>query len=581
MNEGRRESRAYRTAIYLILFAGALPILLPFYWMLLSSLKTKERVEAYPPDWTPVVPRSFLTIAGQELQVTVFDDGQTSGTGVCRVKLVRDQDVLPTAPAGQIQHETIHEYYARIDGLRRRVQPRQPQSAPSAGETEVALLGTLRTETVPLASLEEHPEPRTFWSVLGIELRVQTESQQLPRAGDVTIRWTDETAPIQVAPHLFSGAATGQVSWAGRTLPAELLARETPGGFAVIRLVCPPDALAVPTGELRQEHKTRRFATIDDRRREVKLIRVDHEQGTALVEVLDEPETVIVSTVQLEQETRHEYSTAILGERRQIEPLVTPLPTDPQRPVPFRVPGALSVAPARMRSQAPLEPQWANYKLAWQEQTFDLYVVNTLFIAALVVVGTVLSCGLVGYAFARLEFRGRDGLFLLLLSTMMIPGQVTSIPTFVLFVKLGWLDTYYPLIVPHLLAQSAFFVFLFRQFMLTIPVDLEDSARIDGCGYLETWWLIMMPLAKPIVITVAVFAFIGVWNDFLYPLLYINSDEKQTVALGLQSFKSAFQYDDPQLLMAASVMMVIPSVILFFLAQKAFIRGVVVSGVKG
>ncbi len=152
---------------------------------------------------------------------------------------------------------------------------------------------------------------------------------------------------------------------------------------------------------------------------------------------------------------------------------------------------------------------------------------------------------------------------------------------FVMLAKFGWLDTYKPLIIPHFLAHSGFFVFLYRQFMLTIPVDLEDSARIDGCGPFQTWWLIMMPLSRPIVVTVAVFSFIGVWNDFLHPLLYINSDEKQTVALGLQNFKSAFQDFDPQLLMAASTMMIAPTVLLFFIAQRAFMRGVVVTGVKG
>ena len=245
------------------------------------------------------------------------------------------------------------------------------------------------------------------------------------------------------------------------------------------------------------------------------------------------------------------------------------------------MPGPLAIAAGRIRAEGPVQPQWHNYALAWRAHTFDRYVVNTLFIAALVVLGTVLSCGLVGYAFARLEFRGRDLLFLLLLSTLMIPGLVTSIPTFVLFAKFGWLDSYKPLTVPAFLASSAFFIFLYRQYMRTIPLDVEDAARIDGCGPLQTWWLILMPLSKPIVVTVAVFTFVGVWNDFLGPLLYVNADDKQTVALGLQSFKSAFQYDDPQVLMAASVLLMLPSLVLFFLAQRAFVRGVVVSGVKG
>jgi ABC-type glycerol-3-phosphate transport system permease component len=423
----------------------------------------------------------------------------------------------------------------------------------------------------------------------------------------------------------LDGMVTMAVPWKGRTVDARRA-----WGEERMWLTSPGGGLEVPANEIRVEERVRRYATIDGARHEVRVLTRDAERGVAVVELLDQPQTRCIEASRLERVERPVYTAEILGDRQIVEPLTAielatevgsgiegrstsgPLPNgrgsagdahttsrphtnvaigadaspDPRFPIPdpripVHVPGAIAVAADLIRTETPLAPQWSNYAAAWAEQEFDLYVVNTLFIAALVVLGTVISCGLVGYAFARYEFRGRNLLFLLLLSTMMIPAQVTAIPTFVLFAKFGWIDSFKPLIVPHFLAHSAFFVFLFRQFMLTIPADLEDSARIDGCGPLQTWWLIMMPLCRPIVITVAVFSFIYVWNDFLYPLLYINSDEKQTVALGLQSFKSAYAGAEPQLIMAASVMMIIPTVLLFFVAQKAFMRGVVVSGVKG
>lgn len=227
-----------------------------------------------------------------------------------------------------------------------------------------------------------------------------------------------------------------------------------------------------------------------------------------------------------------------------------------------------------------LNPQWNNYIKAFQEEPFHLYLINTLFVTCAGMLGNIISCSLVGYAFARLRFRGKNILFLLLLSTMMLPAQVSMIPTFVMYVKIGWLDSFKPLLAPTMLAQSAFFVFLFRQFFMTIPADLEDAARIDGCTPLRIYWDIILPLATPVVIVVAVFSFMTAWNDFFGPLLYLNSDEKQTLALALNNFKTAFGYRDPQLLMAASTIMIIPAVVIFFCAQKVFIRGVVITGVE-
>jgi len=197
------------------------------------------------------------------------------------------------------------------------------------------------------------------------------------------------------------------------------------------------------------------------------------------------------------------------------------------------------------------------------------------------VVGSVLSCSLAAYSFARLRSPGRNLIFMALLATLMLPGAVTIVPTFIVFQKLDWLNTFKPLIVPSFFG-NAFFIFLLRQFFMTVPLELEDAARIDGASSLQIFIRIMLPLAKPALVTVAIFAFIGSWNDFFYPLIYLNSEDMYTVALGVANFRgSARVGPQMQLLMAASFLATVPVLIVFFLAQRLFIQGIVFSGIKG
>ena len=574
---GRRESTVYRGVICVILVLGALPILLPVYWLVLAGLKSRERMAVSPPDWWPVDVRHTVRIADQDVAVTIFDDASTSQTGVYRVKMRAEDPSALRLASSDIERVDAVEYSAQVGGVERRVEPLVALDEIAEGDAvPVRVPGMARTALVAPEQIEVTDDSRTYWVVLGAELPVTIADRNTT---SVTVAFAADAPLIQVAPELYSAEPPAGVRWRERRLPARVVTPLSPAGYLTIQLLAPPGGVTVPVDELREETRVRRYALIDGARTEVKPLEPQPD-GQLLVELPGQPRVLTVSKNRVQATRRTEYVARILDETRAAECVETEWP-QAGKPVTVFIPGAIAVAATQVRTATHLRPRWDNFARAWREQRFDLYVVNTLFIAALVVLGTVLSCGLVGYAFARLEFRGRDALFLLLLATMMIPGQVTSIPTFVLYVKFGWIDTYQPLIVPHFLAGSAFFVFLFRQFMLTIPSDLEDAARIDGCGPLATWWLVMMPLSKPIIVTVAVFAFTGVWNDFLGPLLYINSDEKQTVALGLQSFKSTFSAEEPQLMMAASVLMIVPTVILFFLAQKAFIRGVVVSGVKG
>jgi multiple sugar transport system permease protein len=236
----------------------------------------------------------------------------------------------------------------------------------------------------------------------------------------------------------------------------------------------------------------------------------------------------------------------------------------------------------------PRHIQWGNYLEVFRSEkaSFLLWTRNTLIIAALGVTGTTLSSALVAYGFAKLRFAGRGVLFTLMLSTMMVPFPVTMVPLFTLFKWLGthtgmaWLGTFKPLWVPAFFG-SAFNIFLLRQFFLTIPGELSEAARIDGCSELGIFCKIILPLSRPALAVVALFAFMAIWNDFLGPLIYLQRPEQFTLALGLQNFQSKAGGTSWHLLMAASTLVVLPTVLLFFLAQKTFIEGIATTGTKG
>ncbi|MGC8863475.1 MAG: carbohydrate ABC transporter permease [Armatimonadota bacterium] len=222
---------------------------------------------------------------------------------------------------------------------------------------------------------------------------------------------------------------------------------------------------------------------------------------------------------------------------------------------------------------------WSNYAKAFEKMPFALYTWNTVKITATCLVGQLLSCSLVAFGFARMRFPGRDVLFIVLLSTMMLPAQVTMIPVFKIFATLGWYDTLLPLTVPSFFG-GAFFVFLLRQYLMTIPHEMDEAARIDGASTWQVYWRVLLPQAKPALATVAIFSFMTHWNDFLGPLIYLSSPAKRTLALGLYAFQGQYS-TDWNYLMAASTVVMLPLLVLFFIGQRYFIQGVVISGVKG
>jgi len=238
-----------------------------------------------------------------------------------------------------------------------------------------------------------------------------------------------------------------------------------------------------------------------------------------------------------------------------------------------------SISPVSLENLVPRPVQWANYPDALKTVPFAVYLQNTLMLCALNVLGAVGSSAIVAYGFARIRFKGREPLFLLLLATMALPGQVTMIPTFALYTKLGWYGTFLPLIVPAFFG-SPFFIFLMRQFFMTLPEELAEAARIEGASEWDIFWRIVLPLSKPVLATCALFQFLGSWNDFFGPLLYLNDPSRYTLAYGLQQFMSSYGGKYAQL-MAATTLFTLPIILLFFLAQKTFIQGIATTGTKG
>ena len=229
----------------------------------------------------------------------------------------------------------------------------------------------------------------------------------------------------------------------------------------------------------------------------------------------------------------------------------------------------------------PLPPHFENYSEVASIVPLWLYLGNSLFIALTSILGTLLSCSLAAYGFARLRFPGREPLFLLLISPMLLPWAVYIVPQFILFQRLGWYNTFLPMIVPAFFGDP-FFIFLLRQFFLGIPPELEDAARMDGAGFFGAYWRIILPLAAPALGVTAIFRFMWTWNDFFNPLIYLSDQQRFTLPLGLAFFqgspRSAIQI---HLLMAMATIIVLPCVIVYFLAQRWFIQGIVFTGLKG
>jgi ABC-type glycerol-3-phosphate transport system permease component len=549
-----------RALVHLVLAGACLPALLPFFWLVGSSLQQRENVFRSPPRWLPVTERATLSLHGADVPVNVVDRNEQTGAWRVRIQPGTPELRLPPASVRVVTNRIV---LARFGGLEQRV---EPVSRDIDGSTvRVRVPGRHRRVEVRNDEVEESVDELWFLEAFRQEITIDPATWEIAEPGDpfpaVTARIEDDGTVLRIEAN-------------GSRIPVEKVGAMPGAGLSVVRPVPGKVVGTLDPGRLRSRTLRRYTYRRDPAGPECRWLRRPTADRRGVILIPGEFDEIEVPAESLRVETSIAHFTRLLGQDVELR-------RRPDEDASWDVVDPLVAAADRFEEDTFFDPQWRNYPMALRREPFHLYVVNTLFITICCVLGNVLSCGIVGYAFARIPFRGRNILFLLLLSTMMVPGQVTMIPTFALFTRLGWLDTYIPLILPAFLAQSAFFVFLYRQFFLSIPLELEDAARVDGAGPLRTFWHIMLPIAKPAAVTVGVFSFLAAWNDFLGPLLYINSDERQTLALGLQNFKTSFGYSDPHYLMAASLLMMIPTLVIFFSAQRAFMRGVVVTGLKG
>jgi len=239
----------------------------------------------------------------------------------------------------------------------------------------------------------------------------------------------------------------------------------------------------------------------------------------------------------------------------------------------------MAVWPSDVEIQQQIGFHWQNYPKAFATMNFWVNLRNTLFICVSVVFGTVISCSLVAYSFSRIEWPGRDALFVVVLATMMLPYEVTLVPLFVLYKWLGWTGSFKPLIIPAFFG-TPFYIFLLRQFFMGIPKDLSSAARIDGCSEFGIFMNVIIPLSKPALATTALFMFLFQWADFLNPLIYLQDDRQYTLAIALQQFQSNHESEWGPL-MAMSTVITVPIIVLFFLTQRTFIQGITMTGLKG
>ena len=223
---------------------------------------------------------------------------------------------------------------------------------------------------------------------------------------------------------------------------------------------------------------------------------------------------------------------------------------------------------------------WENYAEATHRARLWLWLQNTATITLLATAGNVITASMVGYGFARIRFPGRDFLFLVLLATMMLPGVVTLIPRFILFREIGWNDTFYPMIVPNWFGGGAFNIFLVRQYFMTLPRDLDEAAKIDGCSHWGVWWRILMPIAYPVLVAVGLFSFVAHWQDFMDPLIFLSSETMKTLSVGLRAFVNPGDASW-HIAMASSMWLTGPMVLVFFVGQRYFIKGIAMSGITG
>ncbi len=553
---------ARRVGLHGALLAGCVLFSLPFVWLVGTSLKYEEEVFVYPPKWIPILPRKI----DESPYVTTEElDPPRRPVGV---DADRFDALLPKIEAALWRRATDLKPKGMLAGI-------------DAESTRAAMQPALyvAAERGLPADVWARPDPAVADAFAArLDARMVDDAAgsvyRYASVGDVSV--TDADRRIYGSSELkglsewsAAGAAklipSGGVETIGRIVRYQfapdaqtaVLTRDIPLPFAADRLL----AVGVTVHEDRSWQSV--SATLD-------VGGVRYRSADALALGLERSQEFTFKRADLDPRDER-----VLGYWP-----VAPTAEAPAADLPADTARITVTLHARSRSGAVWSKFTDSYRRAWiTSGHLGDYVFNSFYLVALNVIGSVLSCSLVAYGFARLRWPGRDAVFLLVLATMMLPAQVTMIPGFVVFKSLGWYNTLKALWVPAFFA-APFYIFLLRQFMKGIPRSLEEAALLDGCSYFGIYWRIILPLMKPALAAVAVFTFMGTWNEFMGPLIYINDERLYPLALGLFDFRSQHG-GDYGMLMAASLIMTLPVIALFFMAQRYFIQGVSLSGIKG
>ncbi len=546
---------------HVILIIGAVVFSAPFIWLIGTSFKAQD--EMYPPSWFPPAPPHVLNspyfganpnelpVKPPEVDDNTWEKYLKDGREVVREALLERKPYLP-----EFIQQYVNEKYL-VDVLIGTLYRRMPKELWSGGE--------------------ENNYKSWLKSEICNELIITVFDNVYRRIalGDILIKtWSSESYNIGNAETLKWVVSKGKCA---KLVPRlEYLPRKsvevhydfTKGRDFVVETVAPCSVTAEDFKRIRLSlHGDRSWytlwATVDIGGKRFESVEAVYIQNSTWQDTLW-------------QVYNYEEETSIMMKTWYTLKEVGNSPETPPGMMRLRLHFSKVPYPVVLLRKA-----WGNYREVLREVPMSKYVLNSFILVILNIIGQVFSASFVAYAFARLRWPGRDYYFILILATLMIPAQVTLVPLFLIWKTLGLYNTLAPLWLPAFFG-NAFFIFLLRQFMLSIPRDLEDSALIDGCGYFRIYWHIIIPLIKPALATVAIFTFLWVWNDFIGPLIFLTDQAKYPLSLGLFALHAWMywlaRYD---LMMAASVLMTVPVILLFFFAQRQFIQGITLTGLKG
>jgi len=556
-----------RFGVHVTLLAGCAVFAFPFLWLVSTSFKRNEELAVFPPRWIPLIP--------WHTEQSPFIDGRAYG------------EMRPPAQLNEAAWERV-----------------RPAVAESLWASAQADLGPARLQEIAAMADAEHFQPQVvagLWKQASelVPDDVWKATGQAAAGGpgenpllEFLRRAVTADVVTRTADNVVRRLAVGEVRV--RHINNDIVPPETASGWkAEGDAALTPDEIEGEKG-LRVQYDLRRadgFRLVQTLRLPVPAEKIQvanlpiHSDGSwhrtgMTIETggrVYRAERPLWMDIKSWQEAEFAFrDPPYRGSRAIVMRLDGGAKTDVTDPNTYRL--TLGFRKSSRLGTA-LDKYIDSYRWALRYIPFDVQLRNTVTLVVLNVLGQLFACSLVAYGFARLKFYGRDVLFGLLLATMMLPGQVTMIPQFVLWKTLGWYNTLRPLWAPAWFG-GAFFVFLLRQFFMTIPKELEDAAKIDGCGFFGIYWRIMLPLAGPAMATVAIFAFMGAWNEFVQPLVYLSDERLFPLSLGLNQFRQE-QSAEWSWLMAASTLMMLPVIAVFFFCQRYFIQGVTLTGLKG